>query len=53
MWRIASAEVAFADFDSLTVEVDRLTLSPDDKKRLLELVEHRPSVLPFLEHAIR
>jgi hypothetical protein len=43
IWRIASAlKWAFADFDTLTVEADRQTLSPEDKERLLGLLEHRP-----------
>jgi hypothetical protein len=43
VWRVASAlKWAFADFDTLTVEADRRTLSQEDKKRLLELLEHRP-----------
>ena len=33
---------AFADFDSLTVEADRQTLSPEDRKQLVELLRHRP-----------
>jgi len=34
VWRVASAlKWAFADFDTVTVEADRQTLSPEDRKR--------------------
>jgi len=43
VWRVASAlKWAFADFDSDTVEADRKTMSPQDRKRLIELLDHRP-----------
>jgi hypothetical protein len=43
VWRIASAlKWAFADFDTLNVEADRQTLSPEDRQRLLDLLKHRP-----------
>jgi hypothetical protein len=43
VWRIASAlKWAFADFDSANVEADRQTLSPKDRSRLLDLLQHRP-----------
>jgi hypothetical protein len=43
VWRVTSAlKWAFADFDSLTVEADRQTLSPEDRKQLVELLKHRP-----------
>ena len=43
VWRVASAlKWAFADMDTLTVEVDRQTLSPEDRRRVLDLVKHRP-----------
>jgi hypothetical protein len=43
VWRVASAlQWAFADMDSLPVEVDRQTLSQEDRRRLLEMVRHRP-----------
>jgi len=43
VWRVASAlKWAFADFDTLTVEADRQTLSPEDRKQLVELLKHRP-----------
>ena len=43
VWRVASAlKWAFADFDTLTVEADRQTISPEDRKQLVELLQHRP-----------
>jgi hypothetical protein len=34
------------DFDSLTVEADRQTISPEDRQQLVDLLKHRP--LQFL-----
>ena len=43
VWRVASAmKSGFADFDSVIVEVDRQTLSPDDMAKVLHLLSHRP-----------
>ena len=43
VWRIASAlKWAFADFETLNIEADRQTLSPEDRKQLTELLKHRP-----------
>jgi hypothetical protein len=43
VWRVASAmKWGFADFDSLTVGIDRDTLSDADLGRLLGLLRHRP-----------
>jgi hypothetical protein len=43
VWRVASAlKWAFADFDTLTVEADRQTIPPDDRKQLADLLNHRP-----------
>ena len=43
VWRVASAlKWAFADFDTVYVEADRQTLSPEDRQRLTDLLEHRP-----------
>jgi hypothetical protein len=43
VWRIASAlKWAFADFDDLSVQVDRQTLSPEDSERVLDLLKLRP-----------
>jgi hypothetical protein len=42
-YRVASALMwAFVDFDSLNVEADRQTLSPEDRKELAESLQHRP-----------
>jgi hypothetical protein len=42
-WRVSSAlKWAFVDFDSLNVEVDRQTLSPEGRKELLDMLKHRP-----------
>ena len=44
VWRIASAlKWAFADLDSLNAAADRVTLCPEDLKRLTELLELRPA----------
>ena len=43
VWRVASAmKWGFADFDSVIVEVDRKTLSPEDLAKVLQLLSHRP-----------
>jgi hypothetical protein len=43
VWRVASAlKWAFVDFDSLTVEADRQTISAEDRQQLVEMVRHRP-----------
>jgi hypothetical protein len=43
VWRVASAlKWAFVDFDSLTVEADRQTITPKDREQLADLVKHRP-----------
>jgi hypothetical protein len=43
VWRVASAlKWAFADLETLNVEADRQTLSPEDRKQLGELLKHRP-----------
>jgi hypothetical protein len=40
---VASAlKWAFADLETLSVEADRQTLSPEDRKQLVELLKHRP-----------
>jgi hypothetical protein len=47
VWRVASAlKWAFVDFDSLTVEADRQTISPEDRQQLVDILKHRP--LQFL-----
>ena len=43
VWRVASAlKWAFADLETLNVEVDRETILKEDRKRLIELLQHRP-----------
>lgn len=43
VWRVASAlKWAFADFDELSVDADRLTLTEEDASKLIHLLRHRP-----------
>jgi len=43
VWRVASdLKWAFADMETLNVEVDRQTILPEDRKRIIELLKHRP-----------
>ncbi len=43
VWRVLSAlKWGFADFDSVNVAIDRKTLSPEDRKKVAELIAHRP-----------
>jgi len=43
IWRVASAlKWGFADFDSLTVDADRQTLSPEDLGKVMDLLKFRP-----------
>lgn len=43
VWRVASAlKWAFADLETLNIEADRKTISPEDQTRLEELLQHRP-----------
>jgi hypothetical protein len=43
LWRVLSAlKWGFADFDSVNVVIDRKTLSPEDRRRVAELIQHRP-----------
>src|SRR5207248_2554518 len=55
VWRVASAlKWAFADCETLNVEVDHKTLSIDDRARLAELLKHRPLQLClFLSGVVR
>jgi hypothetical protein len=47
VWRIASAlKWAFADFDDLSVEADRQTLSAEDFAKLGDLLKLRPMQFP-------
>ena len=42
-WRVASAmKWGFADFDDLSVEADKRTLTPEDFTRVMELLKLRP-----------
>src|SRR5439155_19760826 len=44
VWRVASAlKWGFADFESVNVEVDRQTLSPDDLQKVADLLRLRPT----------
>ena len=43
VWRVASAlKWAFADLDDLSVETDKLTLTPGDFARVTDLLKLRP-----------
>jgi hypothetical protein len=43
LWRVLSAlKWGFADFDTVNVVVDRKTLRPEDRKKVAELLQHRP-----------
>ncbi len=43
VWRVLSAlKWGFADFESVNVVVDRKTLTPEDRKKVAELLQHRP-----------
>jgi hypothetical protein len=43
VWRVASAlRWGFADFDSVNVEADRKTLTPEDLAKVTELLRYRP-----------
>ena len=43
VWRVVSAlKWAFADYDSLSVEADRRTLTPDDFAKITDLLKFRP-----------
>ena len=46
VWRVASAlKWAFADLETVSVNVDRETLSKEDLKKLIELLRLRPTQL--------
>ena len=43
VWRVASAlKCGFADFDDLSVDADRQTLSPEDAAKVMDLLKLRP-----------
>lgn len=53
LWRILSAlKWGFADFDSVNVAIDRKTLRPDDRKKVVELIQHRPVQFCLLLNAL-
>jgi hypothetical protein len=46
IWRVVSAlKWAFADFDSVNVDVDKTTLAPEDFAKVMELLKLRPDAL--------
>jgi hypothetical protein len=50
VWRVVSAlEWAFADFDNLSVAIDRTTLTAEDKQKVVELLKHRPMQCIYLK----
>lgn len=43
VWRVASAlKWGFADFDDLSVDADKQTLSPEDFAKVMDLLKFRP-----------
>ena len=43
VWRVLSAlKWGFADFDNVNVVIDRKTFRPEDRKKVAELLQHRP-----------
>ena len=43
LWRVLSAlKWGFADFDNVNVAVDRKTLRPEDREKVVDLIQHRP-----------
>lgn len=43
LWRVLSAlKWGFADFDNVNVAIDRKTLRPEDREKVVELIQHRP-----------
>jgi len=43
LWRVLSAlKWGFADFDSMGIAIDRKTLRPEDRHKVVELIQHRP-----------
>lgn len=42
-WRVLSAlKWGFADFDSVNVVIDRKTFGAEDRKKVADLIQHRP-----------
>jgi hypothetical protein len=53
VWRVASAlKWAFADLETVSVNVDRETLSKEDLKKLIELLRLRPMQLCIFMRAL-
>jgi len=49
VWRVASAlKWGFADFDDLSVDADKQTLTPEDLAKVMELLKIRPIQLCIL-----
>ena len=43
LWRVLSAlKWGFADFDNVNVVIDRKTLRPEDREKVVDLIKHRP-----------
>jgi hypothetical protein len=43
LWRVLSAlKWGFADFDNVNVAIDRKTLRPEDREKVVDLIQHRP-----------
>lgn len=43
LWRVLSAlKWGFADFDNMNVAIDRKTLRPEDRQKVVDLIQHRP-----------
>ena len=43
LWRVLSAlKWAFADFDNVNVAIDRKTLRPEDREKVVDLIQYRP-----------
>jgi hypothetical protein len=43
LWRILSAlKWGFADFDNVGIAIDRKTLRPEDRQKVVALIKHRP-----------
>jgi len=43
LWRVLSAlKWGFADFDNMNVAIDRKTLRPEDREKVVDLIQHRP-----------
>jgi hypothetical protein len=44
LWRVLSAlKWGFADFDNMNVAIDRKTLRPEDREKVVDLIQHRPA----------